>query len=44
MNTDYQDIESDQKTNICENQRPPEEAAPPPSRGHPHTFSSAGGR
>ena len=26
------------------NQRPPAEVAPAPSRGHPHTPSSAGGR
>jgi len=29
---------------ILKNQRPPAEVAPAPSRGHPHTPSSAGGR
>jgi hypothetical protein len=29
---------------LFKNQRPPAEVAPTPSRGHPHTLSSAGGR
>ncbi len=29
---------------FIKNQRPPAEVAPAPSKGHPHTSSSAGGR
>jgi len=33
-----------QRLKKFKNQRPPAEVAPAPSRGHPHTPSSAGGR